>query len=132
MQVADPELAQVRQPRAYAGERAGEAVDVGDVAERLLALEPVRSDLALVVECAQLGRALGGGERDRVEQLAPRRREALVAAVKREQRVTQLGEEALQPGAERDVAGDPSERALVVGAHLRAHRVDVLHRASDT
>jgi hypothetical protein len=39
----------------------------------------------------------------------------------------QLGEEPLQPGAERRVAIDAAQRPLVLGADLRPHRVDVLH-----
>ena len=72
--------------------------------------------------------ARGRGARDRVEQRRPRRREARVGAVERDERVAQLGEEALEAHGERGVAGDARERALVVGAHLGAHRVDVLHR----
>ena len=41
VQVADAELAQVGQALAHAVQRAGEAVDVGHVADGLLALEPV-------------------------------------------------------------------------------------------
>ena len=72
VQVADAELAQVREALADAVQRAGEAVGVGDVADRLLALQPVRRDLALVVQAAQLRVALGRGARDRLQQRAPR------------------------------------------------------------
>ena len=127
VQVADPELAQVGQPRADAGERAAEAVGVGHVAQRLLALQPIGRDLALVVEQAQLRAARGGRAGDRVQQRVPLGREARVAAVERGERVAQLGEEALEPHVERGVAPDPAEGALVIGAHVGTHRVDVLH-----
>ena len=51
-------------------------------------------------------------------------------AVQGEERVAQLGEEALEAHAERGVAVDPRAHALVLGADLRAHRVDVLHGVS--
>ena len=38
VQVGDAELAQIPEPLAHAGQRAGGLVDVGDVADRLLAL----------------------------------------------------------------------------------------------
>ena len=129
MQVRDAELAQVRQPLAHARQRPGEAVDVGHVADRLLALEPVRRDLALVVEHPQLRRARRRGRADRAQQPLPRGREPRVVPVQREQRVAQLGEEALEAHGERAVAGDQRARRVVVRAHLRAHRVDVLHAA---
>ena len=131
VEVADPELAQVRQALAHAGERAGEAVDVGDVADGLLALQPVRGDLALVVEQLQLRRALAGRARDRVEQRVPLGGEARVAVVERDERVAQLGEEPLQAHAERGVPPHACGGALVLRAHLRAHRVDVLHARID-
>ena len=70
VQVADAELAQVRQPLAHARQRPGEAVDVGDVADGLLPLQPVGGDLALVVELLELGVARRGGARDGLEQRA--------------------------------------------------------------
>ena len=54
VQVRDAELAQVGQPLAHAAQCPREAVDVGHVADGLLALEPVGRDLALVVEHPQL------------------------------------------------------------------------------
>ena len=109
MQVADAELAQVRQPLAHAPQRAGEAVDVGDVAHGLLALQPVRGDLALVVERARLGsRAAAAVRAIASSSRAPLRREARVVAVERDERVAQLGEEALQP---RGKAASPSSWA---------------------
>ena len=53
VRVGDAQLAHVRQPLTHAGQRAGEAVSVADIADRLLALQPVGGDLALVVEPAQ-------------------------------------------------------------------------------
>ena len=105
VQVGDAELAQVRQPLADAGQRPGEAVDVGHVADGLLALEPVRRDLALVVEHPQLARALRGRRR-RSPPAAARHAagEPRVVAVQRDQRVAQLGEEALEAHRERVVA----------------------------
>ena len=67
VQVGDAELAQVGQLRAHAGQRPREAVDVGDVADGLLALEPVGRDLALVVEHPQLA----PGARRRSRAIAP-------------------------------------------------------------
>ena len=54
--------------------------------------------------------------------------EAGIVAVERDERIAQLGEEALEAGGEGLVAAHVRERALVVGAHLGTHRVDVLHR----
>ena len=54
VQVRDAQLTQVGQLLPHAGQRPGEAVDVGHIADGLLALEPVGRDLALVVERPQL------------------------------------------------------------------------------
>jgi hypothetical protein len=128
VQVGDAELEQVREPLADAGERAAEAVDVADVADRLLALQPVRRDLALVVQAPQVGVPRGRARGHRVEQRGELGGEALVVAVQRDERVAQLGVEALQPRQEGSVAGHPRTHLRELGADLRAHRVDVLHR----
>ena len=69
-----------------------------------------------------------GRFRHRLQHRAPLLGEPVVA-VERDQRVPQLGEEARQPRVEGVVAVDPLLRPLVVGPHLGAHRVDVLHDA---
>jgi hypothetical protein len=117
---------QVRQPVANAGERAGEAVHVAHVAHSLLALQPVLGDLTLMVEAAQLRIAVArrGGHR---AELLPKAR---ILTVDRDERIAQLGEEPLQPHQERRVAVEPGADLRVLGAHFRAHRVDVLHDAA--
>jgi hypothetical protein len=129
VQVVDAELAQVGQPLADAGQRAPEAVGVADVAHGLLALEPVRRDLALVVEPAELGVALAGRRGHRVEQRGELCGEARVVAVEGDERVAQLGVEALQARQEGRVAVEPRAQLRELAAHLRPHGVDVLHDA---
>jgi hypothetical protein len=126
VQVGDPELAQVRQLLPHAGQGAREAVDVRDVAHGLLALEPVVGELALVVEDAQLGLAAGRRGGDRVEQPAPHRGKARILAVELDERVAQLGEEALQAQLEGRVPAGVLPRPQVLLPDLRAHGVDVL------
>ncbi len=132
VQVVDAQLAQVRQPLAHPPQRAGEAIDVRGIADRLLALQPIGRDLALVVERPQLRIARGRGRRERLQQLVPCRGEALVVAVHGDQRVAQLGEEALQPPPERLVTLHVAQRLLILGAHLGTHRMDVLHDADQS
>ena len=127
VQVGDAELPQVGEVLADAGERAGEAVDVGDVPDRLLALEPVRRDLALVVEPAQDGRALRGRPGDRAQECRPRLRAPGVGSVQRPEGVAQLCEEPLEPNGEGVVAPHRFAGALVLGPYLGSHRKHVLH-----
>ncbi len=130
MQVGDAELAQVAHPLADALQRPGEAVDVGDVPHGLLAVQPVRRDLALVVERAQLGIARRCRRGDRVQQGVPCLREPRIASVDGVQRIVQLGEEALETQQERAVPVDARQGLRMARADLRTHRVDVLHRAA--
>ena len=131
VQVGDAELAQVAETLADAPQRPGEAVDVRDVAHGLLAVEPVRGDLALVIERAQLRVAGGGGGRDQIQQGVPGGREPRIVPVDGVQRVVQLGEEALEAPQEGVVAPDARQRVRVTRADLRTHRVDVLHGAAE-
>jgi hypothetical protein len=93
----------------------------------VLAVQPVRGDLALVVELAQLEVARSSGSGDRSEQHGPLLLEARVGPVELDQRVAQVGEVALEAHQERRVAVEVRQRPLEVGAHLGAHRVPVLH-----
>ena len=89
VQVGDAELAQVAEALAHAVQRPGEAVDVGDVADGLLALQPVRRDLALVVERAQL-RARAAAVAAMTSSSASHAAEPRIVAVERDQRIAQL------------------------------------------
>ena len=127
VQIADAQLLQVGHARAHAVERPGEAVDVTHVADGVLAVQPVGGDLALVVEPPQLGLAGGRGAAERPQQRGPLRLEARVVPVQGDERLEQLGEEALEARVERRVAVHDRQRPLVLRPDLGAHGMDVLH-----
>ena len=129
MQVAEAELAHVREPGADALERAGEAVGVRDVAGLGLALEPVGRDLALVVEPAQARLARRGGLRHGVGDGVEAVGEARVRPVQAHERLVEVGEVAGQPHAEDVVSPRPlGERPERVARRSR-HVPHVLHGA---
>jgi hypothetical protein len=96
----------------------------------VLAVQPVRGDLALVVEPAQLGVALGRRARHRGQQRAPLGGEAGIVPVELCEGLVQLGEEALEARVEERVACDLLQRPLVFRPDLGAHGMDVLHARS--
>ena len=74
VEVAHPEVAEVRRPLADPTEGAGEAVGVGGVADHRGSLEPVRLTQPQVVERAQVVGALGVGRAQRSRRGGRRRR----------------------------------------------------------
>lgn len=95
VQVGDAQLGQMIEPAGQRGQRAGEAVGVGDVADHPLVLVPARVDLAAPVGVAQAIGPLGRRHEHQLEQRLQRR-----VAVEADERLVHVGEPQVEPGEE--------------------------------
>ena len=108
VQVAHPELLEVVEALADPGEGAREAVDVADVADELLAAEPVGDALAPLVERPQILRPRGRGLGDDAEQPLEERVDVVVGAVEALEERAGRRQAALDPCCEELGASQPS------------------------
>ena len=131
VQVAHPQLTQVRRAPRHAGEVAGEAVGVGGVPDRRWLLEPVRGQRPLQVECLQLLGALG--ERGGGEQHEPLAHGGGVV-VQRCERGVEVGEPAPEPRLEQlaAVVGQVGEDLLQRGSGGRPHQSSAAQTVTGT
>ena len=110
MQVLHPQLGQIVEVVADAGQAAGEPVGVGGIADHRGLLEPVRLEQPPLVQLVQFFAAVAKGRRGRHDQGVRQVRGPV--AVEQGQRLDQIG----PPAVEAEREGAPTDRV-----HVREH-----------